>query len=274
VLVQTGDDLEHACVEVGLEGVVVFQVVSLHEGHDARISLPVGSRRFVSADVNVVVGENCGHLCQEAVYEGIRRLACGIDSVVAYPELAADLIGRATTGKFRVGHKPGGAVSRHLEFRHHANTAGASIGNNLLCILLGIEKSVGSFGGQVGIDAAFHAEALVFREVPVEDVELDGGHAIKGALNHGDGLEVAAAVNHEATPAESRLVVDRNGRDHVAAAARLDELEEGFETMHGAHLACSFEFGARGRDAERVALVFIEGLDRRGRMIDLDDEPG
>ena len=79
----------------------------------------------------------------------------------------------------------------------------------------------------------------------MEDVELDGGHAVEGALDHSDGLEVAAAIDHETTPAEARRVVNCDGGNHIAAAARLHELNESFETVHGAKLIRGIDLRAR-----------------------------
>ena len=52
---------------------------------------------------------------------------------------------------------------------------------------LGVKETVGTFGRQLGIDAALDSKTLVFREVPVEDVELDRGHTVECALDDGDG---------------------------------------------------------------------------------------
>jgi hypothetical protein len=223
-----GDDLEHAGIEVGLQCVVVFQFVGFHEGEDMWVRLPVGSGRFVSTNVNVGVRKDGRHLRQEAANESIGLLACGIDGVIADTELASDLVGNASTGELWVGNEPGGAVPRHFKFRHDSNAACARIGHNLPGVLLCIEEPVGSPGGKLGIDAALHAEALVLCEMPVKDVELDGCHAVKGAFDNGDRLEVATAVYHQAAPPKTRGIVNGNCGNHVAAAIRLDELDQGF----------------------------------------------
>ena len=63
----------------------------------------------------------------------------------------------------------------------------------------------------------------------MEDVELDRGHAVEGALENFDWHEVASAVDHEAAPAEARRVVNRHDRKERSGGVGLDELLESCE---------------------------------------------
>lgn len=65
-----------------------------------------------------------------------------------------------------------------------------------------------------------------------------------------------------------------DGRDRVAAAAWLYELDESLQSMHGAELGRGVDFRARRRHLERVALVLTERLHGCGDLFDLDDELG
>jgi hypothetical protein len=84
----------------------------------------------------------------------------------------------------------------------------------------------------------------------MEDVELDRSHAVKGTLDNGDGLEVTAAVDHQATPAETGCVVNADNGDDIAAAGGLHELDEGFKTVHGSDFSWRVDFRAGESDSE------------------------
>lgn len=62
------------------------------------------------------------------------------------------------------------------------------------------------------------APATVVGQMPVENVELELRHRIEQALDVIDRLEMARRIQHEATPAETRRVVDLQCRQSHAAA--------------------------------------------------------
>ncbi len=74
-------------------------------------------------------------------------------------------------------------MARDIEFRHNANTALAGICDDFASLLLRVEEAVGAHSGQLGEDLALDAEALIVGQVPVEDVELYGGHSVERALD-------------------------------------------------------------------------------------------
>jgi hypothetical protein len=106
----------------------------------------------------------------------------------------------------------------------------------------------------------------------VEDIELDSGHTVEGALDNGDGLEVAAAVDHEAAPAEAGRVLYGDSRYEVAGVVILHELQEGLEAVHGADIGRRFEVCAAGGYVERIGFVFIDALDGLAGTVDGDEE--
>ncbi len=57
---------------------------------------------------------------------------------------------------------------------------------------------------------ALGAEALVLREVPVEDVQLHRFHTIDIPANDVEGNEMARGIDHQPSPWETRLVLNRN----------------------------------------------------------------
>ena len=99
--------------------------------------------------------------------------------------------------------EPGAGVAGHVELRHDADAAGAGVGDDVPGLFLGVVEAIGAGGSELGKELALDAEALILGEVPVEDVELHGGHGVEVALDDVDRLEVAADVDHQAAPAEA-----------------------------------------------------------------------
>ena len=69
-------------------------------------------------------------------------------------------------------------MTGHIELRHNADATGARIADNLPRLFLGVELPVGPHAGQLRKYFALDAEALIVGKVPVEDVQLDGRHAV------------------------------------------------------------------------------------------------
>jgi hypothetical protein len=118
-------------------------------------------------------------------------------------------------------------VAGHIELRNHANTAVAGIGDDLAYLIVGIVLAIGAHLLQLGKTFAFDAESLIFREVPMEDVELDGGHAVEGALHVRQRNPVACDIQHQAAPGEARMVFDGHRRHAETAGIQIDQLHKG-----------------------------------------------
>ena len=160
-------------------------------------------------------------------------------------------------------------MAGHLEFGYDADTASAGVGDEVFRHPPAYRRGRRSRAGELRIELALDAEALVFGEVPVEDVELNGGHAVEVAFEHVHRLEVPAAVDHQAAPCEPRRIVNRDRREHVVAARRLHELNQRREASHRTDHGRGFDC-ARRSDGERIRLVLIDGLNRLSRSLDYD----
>ena len=62
--------------------------------------------------------------------------------------------------------------------------------------------------------------------MPVEDVQLHGGHAIEIALDHFDRLEVPSAIDHQAAPAKARRVLNLRRGKYVVGSRLLHKLDQ------------------------------------------------
>ena len=108
--------------------------------------------------------------------------------------------------------------------------------------------------------SAFDAETLVFRKMPVEDIHLDGFHAVEVALEDVERNEMAADVDHESAPCETRLVLNGDGRSGETVRRYFDELEKCLQSAEHAERICGVELCAGRSDFERVGFVLAEFL--------------
>ena len=225
-LVVRGHQLVDAPGEVRLQRGIVFEVMAPHELLDARVGVPLLAIALVAADVEVGIGKQRRHLAQELVEKRKRRLARGIHRRVKDAPLLLDLVRTRPAGQLRVAYEPGCRVAGHVELGHHANAAVVRVGNHVANLLLRVEAAVRALFLQQRKLFALHREALVFRKVQVQHVELDGFHAVQVAFEHLDGLEVAAGIEHQAAPGEARLVVNGDGRGRKSLRRDVHQLQQ------------------------------------------------
>ena len=117
----------------------------------------------------------------------------------------------------------------HFDFGHDGDVAFCGVLDDFFGVLLGVEASVGfvfvlggrifehglatggAYGGELWILFDFQAPALVFGEVPVEDVELVECEGIDVLLDCLFWHEVSTVVEHGTSPGESGDVFDDDG---------------------------------------------------------------
>src|SRR5688572_10179952 len=109
---------------------IVFDSFLLHESLYVWITIPLFAFVLVAADVQVRIRKQRGHLTQECIKEFIELLACGIECWLEDSWTSFDRVGSRSTAELRVAHQPTGAVTRNIKFRHNANSAFTSIGDN------------------------------------------------------------------------------------------------------------------------------------------------
>src|SRR6185312_6355022 len=154
-------------------------MVNALEFADIRIPIPFLAVDLISADVEVVVWEKTGHFSNERVKELVGSIAGGIKGGIKHSPIPFDLEGPGSAGKFRIGSEKGRCVSGDVELRNNANAAIARIRNHFTDFFLRVIQTVGTQLLQLGEFFAFHAEALIVRQVPVQDVQLNRLHAIE-----------------------------------------------------------------------------------------------
>src|ERR1039457_7185750 len=96
--------------------------------------------------------------------------------------------------------------------------------------------------------------------MPVENVQLDGGHGVELAQDDRQRHPVAADVDHETAPGEPGPVFDVDGGNKVAVGSWLDELQERVEAVQNPQRIGRSEMGLFGGHNQLIALVFIKRL--------------
>ena len=108
-------------------------------------------------------------------------------------------------------------MARHVEFGNDHDVAIGCIGNDLLDLFLGVERSGcfrvvpvadSSFGGQLRITLDLDAPARFVGQVPVEDVQAKGRHDVQILLHFFFAEEVTAFIQHETTPLITGGIID------------------------------------------------------------------
>src|SRR5215470_10649239 len=108
----------------------------------------------------------------------------------------------------------------------------------------------------------------------VQDVQLNGRHGINIPLDDVERDEMAADVDHQAAPGETRLVFDVDGRRSKTVRRRLDELKEGLEPVKHAERVWGGKRRARGGNVEGIAFVFSQFRDRLACAVRTNGERG
>ncbi len=87
---------------------------------------------------------------------------------------------------------------------------------------------------QLGKFFAFHAKTLIFRKVPVENIHFHGFHAVDIPLQNFHGHEMAARIDHQATPGKARLIVNRYRWSGKSLRRHGHQLQKSLQAVHGA----------------------------------------
>src|SRR5271155_813330 len=155
-----------------------------HEGLDARIRLPLYAVVLIASDVHEVIGEDVGDFSNKSIEEFIGAFSRRIHYRIEDAELAFDVERAGAAGKIRISDEPCAAVPGNIELGHNPDATIARVRDNFAGLLLSIEKSIGAQPSELGESPTLHAEALVFTQMPVENVQLHSGHPVERAFNN------------------------------------------------------------------------------------------
>src|SRR5260370_21349535 len=100
------------------------------------------------------------------------------------------------------------------------------IGNNLADLVLRVEETIGSQCLEPGKFSALDAETLILCQVPVKDVQLYCRHRIEITFEDFQRLVVAADIDEQASPLETRLILNLDTRQIVTVAIAVEQLQQ------------------------------------------------
>ena len=132
-----------------------------HEFLNFAIRVPLLSVYLIATDVEELIGKELGHFADELIEKMVSMLLCWIHGRVEDAPFALNLIRAGSAGQIRIADKPGGAVSRHVEFRDHANAALARIRDHVADLVLRVVEAIRAHFMQLGEFLALNAEALI-----------------------------------------------------------------------------------------------------------------
>ena len=257
-------------VEVRLEATVILNSKRSHEFLDPGIGIPVLSVHLVTADVKETIRKKPGHLADKPIEELVGLLPCGIERRIQNAPTTFDFIRTRGACEFRVAHEPGGAVARQVELGNDANSAVTRIRNQAADFILGIVEAVGAQFVEPWKRFAFHAKALVVRQVPVEDVHFDRFHAVEISTDHIERNEMPDRIDHESAPRKARPILNCQGWDGKSFRRYIDQLEKRLKSMQRSERRRRSQPGAGWSDFENIRFVFSDFLDFFAGVIGLE----
>ncbi len=219
-------DFLHALTEIRLQFLIRLVIVRFLELLNLRIRVPSFPVYLISANVEIVIRKKFGHLFDKRVEKFVSFCIGWIHGRIQHAPFRVDFEGPRCTGDFRITNKPGRAVSRHIEFRDDANSPIARVCDDIANLILRVVLTAGTQGMQLRQFFALSTKSLIVRDMPVEDVQFHCFHSIEVSLQHVEWSKVPARINQQATPAETRLVLNGYGGGGKTVRRDRDELQE------------------------------------------------
>ena len=219
-----------------------------------------------------MVGKNPGHLTDEFIEKLVDSLVRGVHCRIEDSPSPLNFVGSFSAGQFGVPHEPGRAMAGHIEFRHHANAAIARVGDQVADFILRVIKGVGAQFVKFRKFPALRTKALVLREVPVENVHLHGFHAVEIPANDVERNKMAGGIDHQTTPWETRLVLDRECGYGKSVGRHIHELQKCLQPVHRSERRSGPEPGTRRAHVKDVGFILADFLNLFARVIGLNHE--
>ena len=118
--------------------------------------------------------------------------------------------------------------------------------------------------------SALNAESLVLAQVEVQDVQLDGFHAVQRAFDDVDRHPMTARIEQQAAPRKTRCVFDVNGGSGESLGTRSNQLQQSLQSVDDSQRSRGGELCARLGHVEYIRLVLSELLNFVAGMLTTD----
>ncbi len=251
--------------EVGLQSLIVFEVMPAHERLNARTCVPLLPVTFIAANVEISIREDRGHFADELVDENEGALAAWVHGRVEDTPFCFNCVRALAARKVRIPGKPRRCVAGHIELRHNADASIARIRDNFAHLLLRVVEAVRA-PCRSGADRPLllGAESLVVRKVPVEDVHLhrpSRPSRLRSITSTGWKWRLTSIMSPRHGKRGSSSIVHR-WRDEALGCDR-HELQESLQSVHRTQRIRCGQNGVRRRDLEMIRLILVHRpLDR------------
>ena len=224
--------------EVGLQLAIRRELQALVHLLALLVVLPCRGGAFVTADVDVLRGENVHQFVEDVLHKAHGFGVGHVEHVGEHPTPRFHAVRAARiAGELRVGGHGSREVAGHVDLGNHLDVAFGGVGDDVFqlstrvevgavgtirpvsAVLHGGDVGVGRHGtdrGQPRIFFHFPTPTLVFGEVEVELVEFVHRHEVEHAFDLVDAEKVAGHVEHEAAIGEARAVGDSQAGQFIA----------------------------------------------------------
>src|SRR5712692_5516480 len=219
-----------------------------------------------------MIWKNPGHFADQVIEKLVDFLVRRVHCRIEYSPLPLDFVGSLSASQLWMTNEPRSAMSRHVEFRHHTNSAIPGVSDQIADLILRVVEGVGTQFVKFRKFPALGTKALVLREVPVKNVHLHGFHAVDIPADDVERDEMACGIDHQTAPGETRLVLNLEHGCCKSAGGDIHQLKKGLEPVHRAERCRRDELRASGSDFQYVALVLADVLNFLARVIGLNDE--
>src|ERR1041385_3482085 len=108
--------------------------------------------------------------------------------------------------------------------------------------------------------------------VPKEDVHFHRFHTVQISFENIHGRKMAARINQQTAPWETRLILNRYGRSSETVRSYFNKLQKCLQATKNAERICGIEFCSGWHDLERVGLIFTQFLNFLAGVIGVNDQ--
>ncbi len=246
-LAEAGDDARDPPPEIFLDVAAGGEALLALQPIDLGQVVPRALANLVAAEVEIGAGEQPGDLAQHRPDEIVGLGLAGVEAAFLVEKLG-------------IGPRFRARMAGHLDLRHDDDVPLARVSDDLADVGGGEILPLAGRGveradlGQLRVAGDFEPPAGIVGQVQLQHVQLVARHLVDELEHLGLAEEVAADVDQQPTPGETRSVGDGGRGDRAFAVVVDDQLAKGLRPVEQALGVGRLDDRAFGRDAETVGL--------------------
>ena len=254
-------------------------------GCDASLTLgtllPAHLGALVTANVNILIGENGHNLVQDILAELNSLVVARTKEVLRHTPDGPHIVGTARATKLGIGGEGCNHMSWHINLGNDVDVSLTRILHHLAQLLLRVVHTLavglavphatvatndrlfasGANGGEQGVLLNLDPPTLVIYQVPVEGVDVVQGENVDIFFDKLHILEMACNIEVHTSVAEARIIYNlHRGKLHRVVVAYGQRLAEGLDTIEQTISRATHNANTEAIYAEGVALGLSEAL--------------